>query len=143
MSTRRIIQLAITAIAVFGAATGYSTAAIASTSATGQPAAAAAVAPSFPSTSDRCVNQNHTKECWALTLASGTFFLRSGGTESIGVNDLVLIQCWYTDSSGTEDHIIAEDAGGDTEIGHVHDSIVDLNNHNPGMLQFPPNIPGC
>lgn len=146
MSTRRILTLTITTIAVFGVAAGFSTAAVASPSASGQPTATATVAvvPNYPSTSDRCVNEDHTVPCWALTLASGTFFLRDGTHESIGVNDLVLITCYYTDSSGAiQDHIIAEDAGGDGETGHVADSIVNLNNHNPGMLQYDPDIGTC
>src|SRR5712691_1257555 len=98
MLTRRIIKVAIMTIAMLGAAAGFSTGAVASTSASGQAAIATApVIANFPSTSDRCVNQNHTVPCWALTIHSGTFFLRDGTTESIGGNDLVLIQCYYTD----------------------------------------------
>ena len=80
----------------------------------------------------------------ALTIRSGTIFLRDGSTESIGGNDLVLIQCYYRDSSGAiQDHVEAEDAGGDPEIGHIADNNIDLNNRNPGNLQFPPSIGTC
>jgi len=145
MLTRRIIKLTIMTIAMFGAVAGFSTGAVASTSASGQPTTVTAPAiANFPPTSNRCVNQTHTIPCWALTIHSGTFYLRDGTTESIGGNDLVLIQCYYSDSSGViQDHVEAEDAGRDPEVGHIPDSNIDLNNHNPWHLQSPPNIGTC
>jgi hypothetical protein len=64
--------------------------------------------------------------------------------ESIGGNDLVLIQCYYIDSAGNvQDHVEAEDAGGDPEIGHIPDSNIDLNNYPPYRLQYRPYIGIC
>jgi hypothetical protein len=142
---KRILKLTIMTIAVFGAAAGFSTVTVASASASSQVAATATVpaAPNYPSTSDRCVNQSHTIPCWALTITSGTIYLRSGGSEPIGGNDLVLISCYYISGGTVSDHVIAEDAGGDPEIGHIADSNIDLNNRSPWNLQYSPNIPPC
>lgn len=119
---------------------------------------AADIVPNFPSTSDRCVNSSHTIPCWALTFHAGQgnqgcpngvpFFLRNDGKTCIGGNDLVLISCFFHGSpivggDNYQDHVIAENAGGRTDTGHIPDFYIDLNNHNPDHLQFRPNIPPC
>lgn len=145
----RILKLTIMAIAVFGAAAGFSTVAVASASASSQATATAAVAlaPNNPSTSDRCVNPQHTKSCWALTTSSTTLHLSNGTNRTIGGNDLVLITCYYTTGSGGSltywDHVTAENAGGLGLTGHINDNDIDLNGHRPNHLQYTPNIPGC
>jgi hypothetical protein len=64
--------------------------------------------------------------------------------ESIGGNDLMLIQCYYIDSAvNVQDHVEAEDAGGDPEIDHIPDSNIDLNNYPPYRLQYRPYIGVC
>ena len=132
-------------IAVFGAVAGFSTVAAASASASSQAntVAAVAAAPSNPSTSDRCVNKSHTVPCWALTIHSGTLFLRSGGSQPIGGNDLVLITCYYISGGTVYDHVTSENAGGLNLTGHIADSNIDLNGHSPFSLQYPPNIGSC
>lgn len=140
----QILKRTIMAIAVFGAVAGFSTVAVASASASSQTATAAvALTPNNPSTSDRCVNPQHTKSCWALTSTSTTLFVRDGTTRAIGGNDLVLITCYYTSGGTFQDHVTAENAGGLNLTGHINDNDIDLNNHRPNHLQFTPNIPGC
>ena len=100
-----------------------------------------------PSTSDRCVNSNHTVPCWALTFHAGQgnqgcpngvpFFLRNGPKTCLGGNDLVLITCWFTGNpvvggDSIQDHVTEENAGGRTDVGHIPDFYIDLNGHNPG-----------
>lgn len=117
---------------------------------------AASVVSAFPSTSDRCVNSNHTVPCWALTFHAGQgnqgcpngvpFFIRNGPKVCLGGNDLVLISCYFTgnpvvQNDSFQDHVIAENAGGRTDIGHIPDFYIDLNNHNPNDPAI--GIPHC
>ena len=129
-------------------------------SASAAPAAAGSQGPNAvvnaPSTSDRCVNSNHTVPCWALTFHAGQgnqgcpngvpFFLRSGGKICLGGNDLVLITCWFTGNpvvggDSIQDHVTEENAGGLNDIGHIPDFYIDLNGHNPGDAAI--GIPHC
>lgn len=140
MFNRRVLM----AVAALVATAGFTLSSVASASAGVRDPTTPTVVANYPSTSDRCVNARHTKECWAKTKDKTPLYLRQGGKKTLGGNDLVLITCWYATLGGTVwDHVIAENAGGWGYIGHIWDGHIDLNEHNPWQLQYPPNIPLC
>jgi hypothetical protein len=137
--TVAMIATACTAM-VFGALSAGSAAA-----ASQAPAyTAAPVAASMPmTTTNRCVNTTHTVPCWATTLRATTLYKSSGGTVLLGGNDLVYISCYYESGSTVYDHVTQENGGNLNDTGHINDTDVNLDNHNPWKLPSSPNIPVC
>ena len=146
MFKRRMLKLTIAIIAALSAAGGLGVLTVGTALATTQAPAYAAVpmAASAPmnNTSNRCLNSTHTIACWAVT-SSATTLYTSHGNVHLGVNDLVLIGCYYEVGSTVYDHVTQENGGNLNDTGHINDAAVDLNNHNPWNLPTRPNIPLC
>jgi hypothetical protein len=120
-------------------------------------AASAAAVPATP-TSNLCTNASTVRKipCWAKTngqvdsqdCAGATgqvpLFLRGGGVRCIRPNELVEISCAFQGAptfpgDNWQDHVIEEDAGGQTSVGHIPDNFVDLHGNFPETF----GIPGC
>jgi hypothetical protein len=116
-------------------------------------------------TSNLCTNSSHRIPCWARTFnaADGVAFgcLSVGGRfggvplffrrildACLGGNDLVEISCYYrgepeagSPPDSYQDHVIRENAGRLSLVGHIPDFFVDLDNHNPNAPSI--HIPPC
>lgn len=145
MLTSRTIKLAIAVITATGTSAGLGTltsaSASAATSAPAHAAAPAAVARPMTPTTNRCTNGTHTTPCWAKTVRATTLTTTNGATYPIGGNDLVEIQCYYTVGATFYDHVIKEDAGSRSLVGHINDNDIDLGGRRPNSSYI--HLPQC